>query len=190
VLPGSKAVRADLDWLRSQGWDKAIHKHLRYGGKVVGLCGGYQMLGLAINDPLGLEGQPGTTPGLGVLECVTTLENEKQLRNVSGHLLLPGNPAMSGYEIHLGVTCGEGLERGAVQLADGRSDGAISADGQIFATYCHGVFEHPEALTALLPGLGCRKPNKSISPPAVRLIWIGWPIRSKRRWIGKSLDRI
>jgi cobyric acid synthase len=105
-------------------------------------------------------------------------------------LALPGNPAMSGYEIHLGVTCGEGLERGAVQLADGRRDGAISADDQIFATYCHGVFEHPEALTALLPGLGCRKANRSISPPAARPIWIGWPIRSKRRWIGKSLDRI
>ena len=157
VLPGSKAVRADLDWLRSQGWDKAIHKHLRYGGKVVGLCGGYQMLGRAINDPLGLEGQPGSTPGLGVLECVTTLESEKQLRNVSGHLLLPGNPAMSGYEIHLGLTDGEGLARSAVQLADGRSDGAISADNQIFATYCHGVFEHPEALTALLAWAGLQE---------------------------------
>ena len=150
VLPGSKAVRADLEWLRSKGWDTAIQKHLRYGGKVIGLCGGYQMLGLAINDPLGLEGQPGSTPGLGVLECMTTLESEKQLRNVSGHLALPGAPAMNGYEIHLGMTSGDGLERAAVQLADGRSDGAISADNQIFATYCHGIFDHPEALTALL----------------------------------------
>jgi adenosylcobyric acid synthase len=154
VLPGSKAVRADLEWLRSKGWDSAIQKHLRYGGKVIGLCGGYQMLGLAINDPLGLEGQPGSTPGLGVLECMTTLESEKQLRNVSGHLVLPGAPAMNGYEIHLGQTSGNGLERVAVQLADGRNDGAISADNQIFATYCHGVFDHPEALTALLAWAG------------------------------------
>ncbi|MDD2744026.1 MAG: cobyric acid synthase, partial [Rhodocyclaceae bacterium] len=154
VLPGSKAVRADLEWLRSKGWDNAIQKHLRYGGKVIGLCGGYQMLGLAIHDPLGLEGQPGTTPGLGVLECMTTLESEKQLRNVSGHLALPGAPAMNGYEIHLGLTSGDGLERAAVQLADGRSDGAISADNQIFATYCHGIFDHPEALTALLAWAG------------------------------------
>jgi len=157
VLPGSKAVRADLDWLRSKGWDKAIHKHLRYGGKVVGLCGGYQMLGLAINDPLGLEGQPGTTPGLGLLECMTTLESEKQLRNVSGHLALSGQPAMNGYEIHLGVTSGDGLERAAVHLADGASDGAISADDQIFATYCHGVFDHPDALTALLAWAGLQE---------------------------------
>jgi adenosylcobyric acid synthase len=154
VLPGSKAVRADLDWLREKGWATAIHKHLRYGGKVVGLCGGYQMLGKLIDDPLGLEGQPGSTPGLGVLDVETTLEAEKQLRNVSGHLALPGRPAMNGYEIHLGVTRGEGLAQGAVELADGRRDGAISADGQVFATYCHGVFDHPEALTALLAWAG------------------------------------
>ena len=157
ILPGSKAVRADLDWLRQQGWATAIQKHLRYGGKVVGLCGGYQMLGLAINDPLGLEGAAGSTPGLGVLECMTTLESEKQLRNVSGHLALPGAPAMNGYEIHLGLTSGAGQERPAVLLADGRSDGAISADNQIFATYCHGVFDHPDALTALLAWAGMQE---------------------------------
>ena len=154
VLPGSKAVRADIDWLREKGWVTAIQKHLRYGGKLVGLCGGYQMLGQMIHDPQGLEGQPGSTPGLGVLDVATTLEAEKQLRNVSGHLLLPGRPAMAGYEIHLGVTRGAGLARGAVELADGHQDGAISADGQIFATYCHGVFDHPDALTALLAWAG------------------------------------
>ncbi|MBS1160463.1 MAG: adenosylcobyric acid synthase (glutamine-hydrolyzing) [Proteobacteria bacterium] len=154
VLPGSKAVRADLDWLRAQGWATAINKHLRYGGKVVGLCGGYQMLGRVIDDPQGLEGLPGCTPGLGVLEVETTLESAKQLRNVSGHLALPGLPAMTGYEIHLGVTRGAGLAQGAICLADGGSDGAISADNQIFATYCHGVFDHPDALTALLAWAG------------------------------------
>jgi adenosylcobyric acid synthase len=154
VLPGSKAVRADLDWLRSQGWEQAIRKHLRYGGKVIGLCGGYQMLGRMIHDPRGLEGQPGSTPGLGVLDVETTLESEKQLRNVSGHLALPGQPAMTGYEIHLGVTQGAGLARPAVDLADGRRDGAISADNQVLATYCHGLFDHPQALTALLAWAG------------------------------------
>jgi adenosylcobyric acid synthase len=154
VLPGSKAVRADLDWLREQGWATAIQKHLRYGGKLIGLCGGYQMLGRTIADPLGLEGSAGTTPGLGVLAVETTLETQKQLRNVSGHLSLPGRPAMTGYEIHLGVSRGEGLASSAVELADGSRDGAISADGQVFATYCHGVFDHPQALTALLAWAG------------------------------------
>lgn len=157
VLPGSKAVRADLDWLREQGWAAAIGKHLRYGGKLVGLCGGYQMLGRLIHDPQGLEGLPGSTPGLGLLDLETTLESDKQLRNVSGHLTLPGQPAMTGYEIHLGVTRGAGLARAAVQLDDGRSDGAISADDQIFATYCHGLFDHPEALSALLAWAGLQE---------------------------------
>ncbi len=154
VLPGSKAVRADLDWLRQQGWDRAIARHLRYGGKVVGLCGGYQMLGQSLHDPAGREGPPGETPGLGLLECRTTLAAEKQLRNVAGTLALPGNPAMTGYEIHLGVTAGPALAQPAVHLADGRPEGALSADGQILATYCHGLFDHPEALAGLLAWAG------------------------------------
>ncbi len=154
VLPGSKAVRADLDWLRSQGWDKAIARHLRYGGKVIGLCGGYQMLGQAVHDPQGLEGTPGSTPGLGWLAVDTTLEAEKQLRNVAGHLALPGRPAMTGYEIHLGVTAGPGCARPAVNLAGDCPDGAISADEQVLGTYCHGVFDHPAALDALLRWAG------------------------------------
>ncbi|MBU3695107.1 cobyric acid synthase [Dechloromonas sp.] len=154
VLPGSKAVRADLEWLREQGRDQAIARHLRYGGKVIGLCGGYQMLGRAIHDPLGLEGAAGSTPGLGFLDVETTLESEKQLRNVSGHLHFDAYPAMTGYEIHLGVTHGAGLARPAVQLGDGRSDGAISADGQVLGTYCHGLFDHPAALSTLLGWAG------------------------------------
>ena len=103
---------------------------------------------------------PATVPvhglfvGLGVLAVDTTLEAGKQLRNVSGHLSLLGRPAMTGYEIHLGVSRGEDLARGAVELSDGRVDGAISADDQVFATYCHGLFDHPEALTALLAWAG------------------------------------
>ena len=154
VLPGSKAVRADLDWLRGQGWDKAIAKHLRYGGKVIGLCGGYQMLGRAVHDPHGLEGRPGSTPGLGWLDVETTLEPEKQLRNVQGHLQLPGQPAMNGYEIHLGVTAGAGCSRPVVHLDGNRPDGAVSDDDQVLGTYCHGLFDHPEALVALLRWAG------------------------------------
>ncbi len=154
VLPGSKAVRADLDWLRGQGWDKAIARHLRYGGKVIGLCGGYQMLGRTVHDPYGLEGQAGSTPGLGWLDVETTLEPEKQLRNVQGYLQLPGQPAMTGYEIHLGVTAGAGCARPVVRLDGDRPDGAVSDDDQVLGTYCHGLFDHPEALAALLRWAG------------------------------------
>ena len=162
VLPGSKAVRGDLDWQRTQGWDAAVARHLRYGGKVIGLCGGYQMLGRAVHDPDGREGAAGSTAGLGFLDVDTTLEAEKQLRNVEGRLAatLAGTAAeapMRGYEIHLGVTRGSGLARPAVQLADAggeRPDGAVSADGQVLGTYCHGLFDHPEALSALLRWAG------------------------------------
>ncbi|NJD26223.1 MAG: cobyric acid synthase [Betaproteobacteria bacterium] len=154
VLPGSKAVRADLDWLRERGWETAIRRHLRYGGKVIGLCGGYQMLGRRIDDPLAIEGNPGSTAGLGVLAVDTVLAAEKQLRNVDGRLALPGAAALRGYEIHAGVSRGEGLARPAVHLSDGRSDGAVSADGQVLGTYCHGLFDHPEALSALLAWAG------------------------------------
>jgi adenosylcobyric acid synthase len=154
VLPGSKSVAADLAWLRDTGWEAYLQRHLRYGGKLIGLCGGFQMLGRALHDPAGVEGAPVTVAGLGFLDCESTLENEKQLRNVSGHLALPGTPAMTGYEIHMGVTRGAALARPAVNFPDGRTDGAISADDQVFATYCHGLFEHPQALTALLGWAG------------------------------------
>ncbi|HZX32137.1 MAG TPA: cobyric acid synthase [Rhodocyclaceae bacterium] len=160
VLPGSKAVRADIEWLRAQGWEAAIKKHLRYGGKVVGLCGGYQMLGRAIHDPLGLEGAAGSTPGLGILDCETTLEQEKQLHNVTGTLALPGAPAMAGYEIHLGVTSGPALAAPAVHLDGKGPDGAISADGQVLGTYCHGLFDHPDALSALLAWAGAEEAER------------------------------
>lgn len=155
VLPGSKAVRADMAWLVETGWADAIKRHLRYGGKVIGLCGGYQMLGRAIHDPLGLEGSPGSSAGLALLAAETTLEAEKQLRNVNGHLGLPGEAIVTGYEIHMGVTQGPDLARPAVVL-DGQPDGALSVDGQILGTYCHGLFDHPEALSALLTWAGVR----------------------------------
>ena len=185
VLPGSKSVQADLKWLRAQGHEAAILRHLRYGGKLIGLCGGFQMLGRALHDPLGIEGQGG--PGLGLLDCETTLGAEKQLRNVSGWLKVGAGPSqadappvggsepplrargankvgaggtadacMKGYEIHMGVTRGPALDRPAVVLDDGRTDGALSGDGQILGTYCHGLFDHPQALAALLAWAGAK----------------------------------
>ncbi|WP_231421564.1 cobyric acid synthase [Pseudomonas sp. Leaf59] len=153
ILPGSKSVRSDLAYLRANGWDSAVARHLRYGGKVLGICGGLQMLGEQVHDPLGLEGAAGSSDGLGLLGFTTTLEEEKQLRNVRGRLLLE-DAEVSGYEIHAGVTSGDGLSRAAVLLDDGRSDGALSADGQILGTYLHGLFETPAACSALLRWAG------------------------------------
>ncbi|MEO8488937.1 cobyric acid synthase [Pseudomonas sp.] len=153
ILPGSKSVRSDLAYLRANGWDTAVARHLRYGGKVLGICGGLQMLGEQVHDPLGLEGPCGSSEGLGLLAFSTTLEEEKQLRNVRGRLLLE-DAEVSGYEIHAGVTSGDALSRAAVLLDDGRSDGAQSADGQIFGTYLHGLFETPAACSALLRWAG------------------------------------
>ncbi len=153
ILPGSKSVRGYLAQLRERGWETAIARHLRYGGKVLGICGGLQMLGQRLDDPLGLEGDAGSSPGLGLLDFVTELEAEKQLRNVVGHLSLE-DAAISGYEIHAGVSRGPALEQPAVYLSDGRCDGAISADGQILCTYLHGLFESPASCTALLRWAG------------------------------------
>ncbi|AZF48920.1 cobyric acid synthase [Pseudomonas sp. R2-7-07] len=153
ILPGSKSVRSDLAYLRAHGWDTAVARHLRYGGKVLGICGGLQMLGEQVHDPLGLEGPVGSSDGLGLLAFSTTLEQEKQLRNVRGRLLLE-DAQVSGYEIHAGVTSGPALANAAVRLDDGRSDGAQSADGQILGTYLHGLFETPAACSALLRWAG------------------------------------
>ena len=153
ILPGSKSVRSDLAYLRANGWDTAIARHLRYGGKVLGICGGLQMLGEQVHDPLGLEGPEGSSDGLGLLAFSTTLEAEKQLRNVRGRLVLEEAP-VSGYEIHAGVTRGAALAQPAVRLDDGRSDGACSDDGQILGTYLHGLFETPAACSALLRWAG------------------------------------
>ncbi|AVF42586.1 cobyric acid synthase [Pandoraea apista] len=158
ILPGSKHVRADLAWLRAQGWATAMARHLRYGGKVLGICGGLQMLGTAIHDPQGLEGEAGTTGGLGWLDLETTMEAQKQLRVVAGRLSA-GDAPVTGYEIHMGVTSGAALERPAVWLNEAgteRADGARSADDQVMGTYLHGLFDTPQALHALLTWAGAR----------------------------------
>jgi adenosylcobyric acid synthase len=166
ILPGSKSVRADLQWLRTQGWESYLARHLRYGGKVIGICGGFQMLGNSVVDPLGLEGPPGDSRGLGWLAIDTVLEAQKQLRNTEGVLTLD-EATVRGYEIHAGVTCGKALEKPAVLLDGKRADGAISEDGQIFGTYLHGLFEAPAGCRALLKWAGLRDP-KTIDYFAVR----------------------
>ena len=153
ILPGSKNTTEDLLYLKKQGLDADILRLAKQGTPVIGICGGYQMLGDMLHDPLGLEGVAGSSAGLGLLAFDTVLEAEKQLRNVRGRLVLE-NAAVSGYEIHAGVTRGVALEQPAVLLDDGRSDGAQSADGQVLGTYLHGLFESPAACSALLRWAG------------------------------------
>ena len=152
VLPGSKNTRADLAWLRDNGWPQALRKHLRYGGKVIGICGGYQMLGRTVSDPHGIEGTPGTSEGLGLLEIDTELAQEKTLAQVSGRCAF-AEGEVKGYEIHMGVSRGPAMDLPAFHL-DGRPEGARSGDGLVLGTYLHGVFDRPEALAALLKWAG------------------------------------
>ena len=152
ILPGSKATRADLAFLREQGWDKQIEKHLRYGGKVLGICGGFQMLGERIDDPQGLESDPGSSQGLGWLAMSTELIAGKQLANTKGKLLASGSP-VQGYEIHNGITRGEALSRPMLMLGD-RYDGAMSEDGQLMGCYLHGLFDVADSGNAILAWAG------------------------------------
>jgi len=157
ILPGSKSVRRDLQWLCDQGWQQAINKHLRYGGKVIGICGGFQMLGESIADPLGVESEAGLSTALALLPFQTVIEAEKQLRRVSGKLSLGGSPVL-GYEIHAGSSTGPALSVPLAQLDSG-ADGAISADNQIIGTYIHGLFDQTEACQSLLVWAGLTAPQ-------------------------------
>lgn len=139
VLPGSKATVSDLAALREEGWDIDILAHRRRGGRVLGLCGGFQMLGRRISDPQGLEGPAGAVEGLGLLDIDTVLADPKTVREVTGETLRDGI-GFSGYEIHMGKTEGADMERPLHRLADGRTDGAESVDGRVAGTYVHGVF--------------------------------------------------
>lgn len=157
ILPGSKSTRRDLDFVRENGWDSDIQRHLRYGGKLMGICGGFQMLGTAVHDPEGIEGPAGTTPGLGYLDFDTTLAAEKILRQVAGHFcdsrVSQHTDAVKGYEIHAGRSRGPALETPLIDLGS-HKDGAVSADGQILGSYLHGIFDHSRARGALLTWAG------------------------------------
>ena len=153
ILPGSKAVRSDLEYLRSQGWDKDIQRHIRLGGKVMGICGGYQMLGKWIHDPLGIESASGSTAGLGYLDIETELKPQKTLTNVSGTITLDGQSApVKGYEIHAGVTTGHASA--PVMLQSSQRDGATSDCNQVFGSYLHGIFDNSQAASTIFGWAG------------------------------------
>ena len=151
ILPGSKATIADLTVLRKAGFDIDIVAHLRRGGTVLGLCGGYQMLGRAIRDPAGTEGPPGEAKGLGLLDVETVLSDEKRLEPARGEA---GSIPFSGYQMHMGVTAGPDCARPFARFGDGAADGAVSADGRVIGTYIHGLFGDDCQRAAWLARLG------------------------------------
>ncbi|HEV2186955.1 MAG TPA: cobyric acid synthase [Stellaceae bacterium] len=152
ILPGSKATLADLAALRREGWDIDIAAHHRHGGRVLGICGGYQMLGCEIADPEGHEGPPGRAAGLGLLDIETVLGDRKRLGLVKGTDLVSNTP-VAGYEMHLGETTGAGLAQPMLRLGD-QPDGAVSADGRVAGCYLHGLFASDEFRRAFLARLG------------------------------------
>jgi adenosylcobyric acid synthase len=178
VIPGTKSTIADMEFVRSQGWDVDILSHVRHGGRVLGICGGYQMLGRTISDPNGIEGTPRTVLGLGLLDVDTVMTGDKTLREVAGVLMgfvgagSTGNaleamvgsdagrggaraePRFAGYEMHVGQTTGAGATRPMLRFADGSTDGGVSADGRIAGCYVHGLFGVTEARAALVAAIG------------------------------------
>lgn len=159
ILPGSKSVCADLSWLRAQGFDQQIQRHLRYGGKLLGICGGFQMLGKSILDSEGIEGEPGLAAGLGYLDMLTELTPEKVLKQVAGHLVFQGHAPVKGYEIHCGQSTGSALQQPFAYI-DGNAEGAVADDMQVIGTYLHGLFDHPDALQSLLSWAGLEAAQK------------------------------
>jgi adenosylcobyric acid synthase len=153
ILPGSKATMADLAALRACGWDADIIAHARRGGRILGLCGGYQMLGNRIADPDGIEGTPGSADGLGLIEVTSELAGDKSLVAVKGRTIAD-DVAVVGYEMHIGRTTGAATQRPLLRLDDGRLDGAISADGRVAGTYLHGFFASDAQRAAWLARLG------------------------------------
>ncbi len=152
ILPGSKSTLSDLASLRANGWDIDLAAHVRRGGWILGLCGGYQMLGREVADPSGIEGKQGSQPGLGLLDVTTTLADTKQLTEVHGHDVMTGEP-VTGYEMHMGVTSGPDLERPMVELETG-PDGAVSRSGRIMGCYTHGLFRSDPFRRRFLERLG------------------------------------
>jgi adenosylcobyric acid synthase len=153
ILPGSKATLADLADFRRNGWDIDLQAHVRRGGRVLGLCGGYQMLGRSVTDPDGIEGPPGRAAGLGLLDVETVLTGDKTLTEVTGTSVADNTP-FHGYEMHIGRTTGPDCARPLLRFADGRLDGAVSSDGRIRATYVHGLFADDRQRAAWLDWLG------------------------------------
>ncbi|MBN8185423.1 cobyric acid synthase [Salipiger thiooxidans] len=152
ILPGSKSTRGDLAFLRAQGWDVDLVAHLRRGGHVLGICGGYQMLGQSVADPDGIEGAPGQDAGLGLLQIDTVMTGDKRLTETRATHAATGLP-FDGYEIHIGRSDGPDLARPFAHV-DGRPEGATSADGRVTGSYLHGMFRDDAFRTAWLAGFG------------------------------------
>jgi adenosylcobyric acid synthase len=152
ILPGSKSTIADLAYLRAEGWDDDVTDHVRRGGRVIGICGGYQMLGLKVQDPDGVEGDALEAEGLGLLAVETVMAPEKTVRNSVATSVECGDP-LSGYQIHLGVTRGEDCGR-PFAIVDGKPDGATSGDGRVVGTYLHGLFSSDAYRSRLLQSFG------------------------------------
>lgn len=152
ILPGSKSTRADLAYLRAQGWDIDLAAHVRRGGSVLGICGGYQMLGQLVSDPDGIEGPAGDTPGLGLLNVTTVMTGDKRLTKVQATHAASGI-GFEGYEIHIGRSDGPDRARPFARM-DGGAEGAVSADGRIAGSYIHGMFSNDGFRSAFLQGLG------------------------------------
>jgi adenosylcobyric acid synthase len=154
ILPGTKATLADLAFLRAQGWDIDLTAHVRRGGRVLGICGGFQMLGRRVCDPGGIEGVAGEAPGLGLLDCETVLTGEKLLRRVTGRDIR--GAAFEGYEMHVGVTAGPALASPFLEIDGEGPHGGASADGRILGAYVHGLFAAGPFRRAFLERLGVR----------------------------------
>lgn len=152
ILPGSKSTQADLEFLRAQGWDIDLAAHHRRGGVILGLCGGYQMLGRIIRDPEGFDGAAGGIAGLGLLDVETVMRPEKRLRVSHATHIASGQP-ITGYEIHMGETIGPDCARPFANIA-GQDDGAIRADGRVMGSYLHGLFQEDAFRRAFFAGLG------------------------------------
>jgi adenosylcobyric acid synthase len=181
VLPGSKATLSDLALLRAQGWDVDLMAHVRRGGRVLGICGGYQMLGRRVADPDGIEGPAGEAAGLGLLDVQTLLTSDKTLQPVAGRLT-QGGAAFAGYEMHVGVTAGTDCARPFLGFDDGRPDGAVSADGRIAGTYVHGLFDRSESRAVLLAELG------AVGAPGHHALAVDQALDEIAQSLGHSLD--
>ena len=151
IVPGSKSTRGDLAFLRAQGWDVDLIAHRRRGGRILGLCGGYQMLGRVIEDPQGHDGAPGTSEGLGLLDLATVMTGDKALTRVRA--TTQGGATAEGYEIHVGRTEGPDRARPLFHV-EGRPEGAVSADGLVAGTYLHGCFASDAARAEWLAAWG------------------------------------
>jgi len=168
ILPGSKATRADLDALRANGWDVGLRAHHYAGGRILGICGGYQMLGRSIADPHGIEGEAGTSRGLGLLDVQTVLEPQKQLRLEAGRHEGTGE-TLSGYHMHMGATTGPDTERPFARI-EGKPEGAVSTDGRVMGTYLHGLFAADGFRAAFLESLGAHQTGNTAYEAGVEAI--------------------